>query len=607
LANDPDYLRIRIGGDIGVDYNSSYVFVVITLGSSGHDWELTNDQKLLLIQEIESNGGENATSDKCLALPEMLGFVDDDDSRKIVKELPASVHGLLNKELVKDAFRTYDSDKSGFLDTNEFFAFIDLLEDLHFKYLLSSAFQTFRAFWGRGQATMIYKLEQDRIETPWLQQPLLIGSTVQIGYDPDCRALNKPVPPGYWQDFYYYSANNHPLHGIFACDPGHPFSWLERLTVELATIMFSYFTTAGDANVLFVSFAGTIMWNVLFLCFTTPCLRRNQGDTSPECYRRSQLASNFFSLGGYLSVILGMLFLWWTGTGEEVVPHMWPVLRGRFLSYFIFWAMMFGIYFNLFVAWGQTEADGGFSLGNHVGLGQWRIEKQRFRNAYLHRKRQQAANSEDNAATPVAQGMPVAQPMPVADAELDFGKPLEEASVSPQESTSGDADPALLEDGRVQVVPQSPPPSVRPPAKPPSLLASAGTSASGFDPEMEQALKNAQPSPRAMIWLEDEQASAADGSPIRDNISPRAPSLQGLPPPALVVGPASYLPRLACEKAREVQVVVASEDTMYHISDWLGDEDLDLPKPQVDSDDFSPTQGAATKRGLNKIPTLYLI
>merc|ERR1719343_416636 len=70
------------------------------------------------------------------------------------------------------------------------------------------------------------------------------------------------------------------------------------------------------------------------------------------------------------------------------------VVRGRLQGYLLFWIIQFGIYFNLFVAWGQTDPAGGCSLGDYVGLGQWRIEKQRYRKLY-----QQPSAESDPAPT----------------------------------------------------------------------------------------------------------------------------------------------------------------------------------------------------------------
>merc|ERR1712048_1532716 len=68
--------------------------------------------------------------------------------------------------------------------------------------------------------------------------------TFQVGCDYDQATESNCIsmPPGWWADLCYYSANQHPLHGIFACDPVHPLNWFERLQMEIATIAFTFFT-----------------------------------------------------------------------------------------------------------------------------------------------------------------------------------------------------------------------------------------------------------------------------------------------------------------------------------------------------------------------------
>jgi len=56
--------------------------------------------------------------------------------------------------------------------------------------------------------------------------------------------------------------------------------------------------------------------------------------------------------------------------------------KGRVKAWFITWALYVFLQFNLFLAWGNTDptSNGCFfpAVGDIVGLGQWRIEKQRF-------------------------------------------------------------------------------------------------------------------------------------------------------------------------------------------------------------------------------------
>merc|ERR1711974_461380 len=64
--------------------------------------------------------------------------------------------------------------------------------------------------------------------------------------------------------------------------------------------------------------------------------------------------------------------------GDIQKLHLVSTLRGRVTSYIFAWAMMVGVYFNPFVAWGQPDPAGKLCAGDYIGIGQWRVEKQRF-------------------------------------------------------------------------------------------------------------------------------------------------------------------------------------------------------------------------------------
>merc|ERR1712070_887398 len=70
----------------------------------------------------------------------------------------------------------------------------------------------------------------------------------------------------------------------------------------------------------------------------------------------------------YLLVTGGLL--------ERVIVE--TVITGRLEGYIISWMLMVLLVFNPLVAWGQPDPAGEFCLGDIIGLGQWRIEKQKF-------------------------------------------------------------------------------------------------------------------------------------------------------------------------------------------------------------------------------------
>merc|ERR1712032_583407 len=64
----------------------------------------------------------------------------------------------------------------------------------------------------------------------------------------------------------------------------------------------------------------------------------------------------------------------------SLVDNTVVVVSGRVRGYLIFWFLQTFVYFNPFVAWGQPDSSTTtFGLvGGLTGLGQWRIERQRF-------------------------------------------------------------------------------------------------------------------------------------------------------------------------------------------------------------------------------------
>merc|ERR1712070_663722 len=45
---------------------------------------------------------------------------------------------------------------------------------------------------------------------------------------------------GWRHDFYYFTSNVHPLHGILCCDPVHPLTRSERIMMEVTTLLYNY-------------------------------------------------------------------------------------------------------------------------------------------------------------------------------------------------------------------------------------------------------------------------------------------------------------------------------------------------------------------------------
>jgi len=222
--------------------------------------------------------------------------------------------------------------------------------------------------------------------------------TFQIGRDCDDSGY-RLFPNGWTEDFLYYSANNHPLHGIFSCDRFHPLSWIERLMMELATFGMAFFTlflhdkwvdssahaAAHKVGILsnpmvfslvVVTIPGIIVWWTLFLLFTCKWGIVNMAREDVAGRQRGRNLQCACEAIGHTLVLLGVAFLGLHGLRN--LHNVQPVVMGRVKGYVIAWFMMGFVYFNPLVAWGQPNPVGAFCFGDLIGLGQWRIEKQRF-------------------------------------------------------------------------------------------------------------------------------------------------------------------------------------------------------------------------------------
>mmetsp|Transcript_55800 Transcript_55800/g.155572 ORF Transcript_55800/g.155572 Transcript_55800/m.155572 type:complete len:456 (+) Transcript_55800:92-1459(+) len=417
----------------------AHALVLVSLADDhwNGQWRLTSAQRSELFRRIETDDETKAPGCGRLTHDDLRGFARKEESLDFVHGLPSSVFGLLNEALVGEVLASCDWDRSGHLDRQEWDAFLDRLESLHLKYLLKKSFQNFQAFYGRGQPwwnascsgvqDLSAKDLRQAAGSALLRQPVeaeMVGltkdagraedaelgvphravarrppKTLQVGIDEDCgMAL---LPPGWQSDLWYYSSNNHPLHGIFASDPLHRLSRPERLAMELATISFTLLTVRlndwwvvqGVApmealadpiifNLVVVVIPGMLLWWLLFVLFTCPCafvdksrVQRSRMDRLNRCQRLSEGTA-------YLLVALGMAGLLWpvleigaVGSGAD---RMYTVFMGRLNSYGISWLIMVLVQFNPVVSWGQPDPQGPTCLGDYIGLGQWRVQKQLF-------------------------------------------------------------------------------------------------------------------------------------------------------------------------------------------------------------------------------------
>jgi len=389
-------------------YDGVCALVLIALGDAEWhrgpvQWRLDDPAKADLLREIQRRTPE-AFRDERLTREGLSEFVELNNEK--IRRLPHATHGLLNEDLVEHAFAYFDNDKNG-LDFREWDAFLDELEMLHLRFELRIAFQGFRAFFGRGQPWFD---QQSHDELSHLTPELLrsaAGSTAvtrkwpcdqfQCGYDQDMTL-------GSWlHDLHYYSANNHPVHAILCCDQSNDTNYVERLVIELATCELVFLSQGlryawvehdkAPVGILHIpivfgalnSILGIVVWWVLYLLFTCPKI--GLADKSRDSTEKVQQAERLSRLGECAGYALWVLATIAIVLEDHHQPgfRIWCTLHSRVVGYFFSWGMMVFVYFNPFVAWGQPDPEpepgmwANFAfLGDCIGLGQWRIERQLF-------------------------------------------------------------------------------------------------------------------------------------------------------------------------------------------------------------------------------------
>jgi len=403
--------------------NLTCALVLEVLGAEIEEWNgrihMSKKEKEDLLTTIEASAGHVKHLDGALSLEEILSCIAKKENHSFLREdMPESMTALAYEDLVLDCFSHRDKDKSGKLDMEEWILFLDDLENLHHGYLLSNALRQSRAFFGMGR-DWVQDVEGSLLSSNQLDRQTLLKITgggcgslpdqaqdgsdgegaevkfpehgrFQVGLDPEWRTC--------LQDFSFYSANNHPLHGIFCCSPDHPLSWQERLVIEAVTVMFTYFTIwlAGEnaeehfANdfmfsIVFSTLPGVVLWWTFFLLFTCPKLGiANEAKSKKEDIaqaRKWQCVGESLSYVIAVCVLIGVISFAITGRKYiSLRDNTVAGIRGRVQGYIVFWLLQTFVYFNPIVAWGQphlTTTAFGF-LGNITGLGKRRIERQKF-------------------------------------------------------------------------------------------------------------------------------------------------------------------------------------------------------------------------------------
>mmetsp|Transcript_150342 Transcript_150342/g.277271 ORF Transcript_150342/g.277271 Transcript_150342/m.277271 type:complete len:218 (+) Transcript_150342:3-656(+) len=136
-------------------------------------------------------------------------------------------------------------------------------------------------------------------------------------------------------------------------------------------------------NLVVVTLPAILTWHVLYYLFVCPHLHLDESRNYRARAMRARRISCVGETIAYIIVAIGCLSDIWMFIAliygiSMTNLHIWAVLFGRIGGWIFSWLYMVLVIFNPFIAWGQPDPTGRCSLGDVIGLGQWRIEKQRF-------------------------------------------------------------------------------------------------------------------------------------------------------------------------------------------------------------------------------------
>jgi hypothetical protein len=250
-----------------------------------------------------------------------------------------------------------------------------------------------------GSISKLAKIYQSEIDCEIREGATHLGKTCQLGLGVEDSDEWK----AWWADLYYYSANNHPLHGIFACDSNNRLERLDRVMMEVATLAYclwmafereeiqngkehelpAFFQQPRTFSTCCVTIPSMIIFYVLFFLFTTPkCGMADESTATEAEVNRAKMISHIGDMVGNLCVfsliLIALCRVWIFNDGDNLNFHVaWTVFMSRGFSYLLGWFLMVSIYFNPVIAWGASKP-GTTSVGDYIGLGQWTVEKNRL-------------------------------------------------------------------------------------------------------------------------------------------------------------------------------------------------------------------------------------
>jgi hypothetical protein len=357
-----------------------------------------------LFTTIDKDSHEDGETVPTLELEELQEFCEGTKGRRIVEAMPSGLHGLLYPGQLKSAFNAFDEDQTGSMDGDEWKALIETIEFLYLRYCLQVSSIQMVAFFGRGQRWSAGNADEREydIVRACAESSVEVNHMLQISLDPDTDG--GLIPEGWWDDFVYYNVNVHPLLGILFCDPNHTLDRLERICMEISTIGLviiiearrrawdvSWSNNPSASSAPYEILAHPVVFTIaasiipmmtfyfLFYMFTCQCglVDEYRATEAEKARAKSCERGGSWSGRGLMAVLIGFAILTLVRYGNSL--SFFIIAFSRCYAYVFHLLLALAITFNPVIAWGQPNpalGDGGFSA--LVGLGQWRIEKQRF-------------------------------------------------------------------------------------------------------------------------------------------------------------------------------------------------------------------------------------
>eukprot|EP01062_Namystynia_karyoxenos_P073678 TRINITY_DN704_c0_g1_i1.p1 TRINITY_DN704_c0_g1~~TRINITY_DN704_c0_g1_i1.p1 ORF type:complete len:766 (+),score=302.01 TRINITY_DN704_c0_g1_i1:78-2300(+) len=342
---------------------------IVALNDDDGKWEMDAGAAAAVFKMIDTDGSGELT------LEELLAAVDSKEVKKFLLECNQPVlRGLLDPDMLNDAFAALDEDGSGTISALEWNSFIEEVGRKRLAYLEGKAHLTGQCYWGYGSA--------------------LAG---EKGMDPCGLVSSKKLPRGWLDDFWYFTKNNHPLIALALVDPDHPLSLNERAALEFVTQGFSFMMSgmydwrdhSGDGgawdffwhptvfSIVFVTIPGMILMKVMFMLYTCPLKTCWVDESSAEpqdiarmhkFHKMGHYTSVLFICGAMLFYALG-IFMYFLDPSSVDPTRLQLWLQGRLQAYVMWFVTTLAMPFNPLMA---------KKIGPIV-LGTWELQRRRVR------------------------------------------------------------------------------------------------------------------------------------------------------------------------------------------------------------------------------------